>query len=509
MSNSNYFNQLFIFEMANNHQGDVEHGIEIIRQIGKIKDAFPFQFGFKLQYRDLDTFIHPDYKDRQDIKYVKRFSETRLSSDQYKILKDEIVKNGFIAICTPFDENSVDLIEAHNFDIIKIGSCSFTDWPLLEKIAKTDKPIIASTAGATLEEIDKAVSFFEHRQKEFAIMHCIGAYPTPNEDLELNQIDFFRSRYAGVSIGFSTHESPEVLDPIKMAIAKGAVIFERHVGIENDKYNINAYSSNPEQVLAWLSAAKAAYEICGVSGKRRDISEKESADLQGLKRGVFAKSDLKKGDKITPENTFYAIPNIPSQLVCNDLSKYILFTSTQETPKNNPINVNMLTIHDARKEVLNIITKVNSILKNAGLRLPNQLELELSHHYGIENYEEYGAAIINCINREYCKKLIVILPNQKHPAHLHKKKEETFHLLYGDLTIELDGKEQSIHAGEMLVVEREKNHSFRSKNGAVFEEVSTTHFTNDSFYEDPTIMENSNRKTQMMYWADWTNKPIK
>jgi len=85
--------------------------------------------------------------------------ETNLSESEKKLLNDEAKKRGFIAICTPFGENSVDLIEGHDYEIIKIATCLFTDWPLLEKITKTKKPIIASTAGVSLEDIDKVVSF--------------------------------------------------------------------------------------------------------------------------------------------------------------------------------------------------------------------------------------------------------------------------------------------------------------------------------------------------------------
>ena len=160
-SNRDIFRNLFIFEMANNHMGSVEHGLKIIREIHKICKAFDFNFGFKLQYRDLDSFIHPDFKKKLEFKYVKRFLETRLNEDQFKVLKDEVDSLGFISVCTPFDEASVDLIERHDFGIIKIGSCSATDWPLLERVVKTDKPVIVSTAGMPLEEIDKVVSFLD------------------------------------------------------------------------------------------------------------------------------------------------------------------------------------------------------------------------------------------------------------------------------------------------------------------------------------------------------------
>ena len=194
--------------------------------------------------------------------------------EQLKALKDEIKRLGFVSICTPFDENSIDLIEEHDFDIIKIASCSFTDWPLLERIAKTDKPIIASTAGALLEDIDKVVSFFEHRDKHFCIMHCVGEYPTNKKNLQLNQIDLLKKRYPNIPIGYSTHETPDNTDAIKIAIAKGANVFERHIGIKTEKYDINAYSSTIDHISAWLNAARETFDMSGISEKRFDGTEK-------------------------------------------------------------------------------------------------------------------------------------------------------------------------------------------------------------------------------------------
>ena len=111
------FNGLFVFEMANNHQGSVAHGCEIIRQLRAAAEGMPFRFAVKLQYRNLDTFIHPAYRDRQDIKYVKRFRDTGLKEDQILQLKEAIVEAGFIPICTPFDEDSVDWVERHGFQV--------------------------------------------------------------------------------------------------------------------------------------------------------------------------------------------------------------------------------------------------------------------------------------------------------------------------------------------------------------------------------------------------------
>ena len=80
--------------------------------------------------------------------------------------------------------------------------------------------------------------------------------------------------------------------------------------------------------------------------------------------------------------------------------------------------------------------------------------------------------IINIINREYCKKLIIVLPGQYHPVHAHKVKEETFQLLYGDLKVNIEGKDIFMEPGDIQNVLRGEKHSFTSVKGAIFEEVS-------------------------------------
>lgn len=509
MNRDDLFSNLFILEMANNHMGDIDHGLKIINHFHDIcKDFKNFKFAFKFQYRDLDVFIHPDYKDRTDFKYVKRFMETNLSASEKKLLKDEAKKLGFITICTPFDENSVDLIEEHGYEIIKIASCSFTDWHLLEKIVKTNKPIIASTAGSSLEDIDRVVSFFEHRDKDFCIMHCVGEYPTGRKNLQLNQIDFLRTRYPEIHIGYSTHESPDNTDAIKIAIGKGASVFERHVGIKTDKYDINAYSSTPEKISAWLQAAQDAIWMCGLPEGRFEGTEKEKADLRGLQRGVFAKTKIKKGDRVELSNTFFAIPNFGGQIVANQMSKYAEFVANKDIDANQPVRASDVTMANLRDKVLEIVNKVRTLLIESKVVLPDKLEMEISHHYGLDKFEEWGAAIINCINREYCKKLIILLPGQKHPIHYHKKKEETFHVLHGDVTVNLNGKERQCKAGDLVVVEREMKHNFSSRSGAIFEEISTTHYKDDSFYDDIDVINNKNRKTALTFWSDWLLKPV-
>ena len=129
-------------------------------------------------------------------------------------------------------------------------------------------------------------------------------------------------------------------------------------------------------------------------------------------------------------------------------------------------------------------------------------EIELSHHYGLERFREFGAVIINCINRQYCKKLVVMLPRQKHPYHYHEKKEETFQLLCGDLEVEREGHRIKAEPGDTILVKPGEWHKFHTLDGAIFEEVSTTHYNNDSYYEDERIarLPRQARKTVIPNW---------
>ena len=135
-------------------------------------------------------------------------------------------------------------------------------------------------------------------------------------------------------------------------------------------------------------------------------------------------------------------------------------------------------------------------------QIPNNADLEISHHYGIDQFYKYGTCLITIINRGYCKKLLILLPGQTHPGMFHKQKDESFFLLYGDLELKLDHKLVEISEGQIVSIEPGVIHEFSSKGGAIIEEVSSTHLQDDSFYEDEKININKNRKTFVKYWLE-------
>lgn len=491
------FQDLFIFEMANNHQGSVEHGLKIIGAIAKIARKYGIKAGVKFQYRDLDTFIHPDFRSRTDAKHIPRFLSTRLNELDFRTLVEAVHNEGLISLCTPFDEESVGTILDHGIQIIKVASCSSNDWPLLGEIAKAGKPVICSTGGRSIYDIDNIVSFFEHRKVDFALLHCVGIYPVKNGDAQLNFIERMKKRYPFAPVGYSGHEAPDNLDVVKVAVAKGATILERHVGVETETIKLNAYSMTPSQTDAWVSSALSTREILGNGGEKR-ISQDEVESLLSLARGVYAAKDIKKGDLIRRTDVFFAMPCADGQTTSGEYQETMV--AKQDYARNMPILERRTS--SPVSLVRGIVHDVKGMLYEANIVIGNDFEIELSHHYGIEHFRQTGAVLVSLVNREYCKKLVVVLPSQKHPNHRHKIKEETFQLLRGDLEVTLDGREIEMKPGDLVLIEREHWHSFTSRQGAIVEEVSTTHIKGDSEYADEAIQRKDpmERKTVLEDW---------
>lgn len=310
------FNDLFIFEMANNHQGIFEHGLKIIRAMAAVARKTGVRAALKLQFRDLDTIIHPEHRENSDNRFVKRFMSTKLSDEHFSQYVEETRNSGLLSMCTPFDEPSVDRIDKLGIQVIKVASSSANDWPLLERVAASQKPVVCSTGGLDFQGIDRLVEFLEKRRADFALMHCVSIYPTPNHLLSLNQIELMQRRYPRLTIGFSTHEDPSNPHVIRVAYAKGARLFEKHVGIPTHAVSLNAYSATPEQVEAWISAWKDAKEACG-NDEERVVPPEEERDARSFMRGVYVASDVSVGTKLTRGDVFFAIPVLDGQLTAN------------------------------------------------------------------------------------------------------------------------------------------------------------------------------------------------
>jgi sialic acid synthase SpsE len=318
------FDDLFVLELANNHWGKVPRGLAIINAFAQVVRFNNVRAAIKLQFRDVEHFISPSFKGREDLRYIRKTEATKLERREYAQLVEAIREQGCIPMATAFDEASVDLCESLDLPVIKVASSDLNDWFLLERIAKARRPVIVSTGGSSEKDIDELVTFFGNRGIPLALNHCVSLYPSEDDELELNQIDYLRGRYPQLVIGLSTHEYHDWRDSMLISYAKGARTWERHIDIDADGIPVSPYCSLPHQVDAWFKAYHQAREMCGASGASKRIPHKREIEyLDQLVRGVYLKRDLPAGyefhHKSIERDFTLAIPLQKGQLSCREV----------------------------------------------------------------------------------------------------------------------------------------------------------------------------------------------
>ena len=347
MADNSIFEDLFVLEIANNHWGSVERGKKIIHEYSRVIRHNNVKAAIKFQFRDVDSFIHPDFADREDMRYVWKTKQTKLSEEQLGELVEYTRQQGMHPMATCFDEKSVDLFQRLGLDIMKVASSDINDWPLLEKIATLRMPTIVSSGGSSLKDVDDIVSFFEKKNIPLALNHCVSLYPSEDFELELNQIDFLKNRFPDTVIGFSSHEMTSWQASMYVSYAKGARTWERHIDIDDGEYTVSPYCSLPEQIDEWLSAYHLAKEMCGAPGSQKRIPVKREVEyLDKLVRGVYASKDLKKGDTLKADDYFMAIPLQHGQLSCRELVEGEVIL--EDISFNQPIMVDKMDTPYAR-----------------------------------------------------------------------------------------------------------------------------------------------------------------
>ncbi|MBC7618342.1 MAG: N-acetylneuraminate synthase family protein [Candidatus Saccharibacteria bacterium] len=318
------FENFFVLELANNHWGKLDRGLKIIRNHAAIVRYNNVKAAIKLQFRDVDEFIHPEFKGNTENRYIRKTEDTKLSRSDFARMVEEIRYLSCIPMATPFDEASVDLCVEFDMPIIKIASSDMNDWVLIEKIASTRRPTIVSTGGASEKDLDDLVRFYEKRDIPLAINHCVSLYPSEDGELELDQIDYLNDRYPNHVIGLSTHEYHDWESSMLISYGKGARSWERHIDIDYEGVPVSSYCSKPEQCDTWFKAFHKAAQMCGGrSRSKRIISKRETEYLDALVRGAYAKKDLEPGYVFTKESferDFYlAIPLRKGQLSCREV----------------------------------------------------------------------------------------------------------------------------------------------------------------------------------------------
>ena len=340
MSND-IFEDLFVLELANNHWGSLERGYKIVDEFGKVVRQNNVKAAIKLQIRDVDNFVHKDFRKRKDIRYTSKTLATKMTKAQHAKMVDRVKSYGCIPMATAFDETSVDWAVDIGCEILKVASSDINDWFLLQKLAKAEKPVIVSTGGASLKSIDDMVKFFTKRNVPLSINHCVSNYPSEDCELELNEIDFLIKRYPDLVIGHSTHEYHDWSASMLISYAKGARTWERHIDIpypDGDERSVSKYCSLPHQMDEYFRAFHKAKEMCGGSAtERRVVETKEVKYLDNLVRGVYVKNNVEPGKELTVEDVYLAVPLQKGQISSREFMEG--FTTFKMIEKDSPLLV--------------------------------------------------------------------------------------------------------------------------------------------------------------------------
>ena len=205
---------------------------------------------------------------------------------------------GIEIFSSPFDKTAVDFLENLDIPMYKIASMESGDIPLIKYIAKTQKPIIASTGSSTLEEIDELVEAVNSEgNKNLTLLLCTSAYPTPQNQVHLARMDLLYERY-GVPIGLSDHTLGNSAS--LAAVAMGATVIERHFILGRSQGGPDsAFSLEPKELSDLSIQIKQIEESIGNRDWKIQPAESES---RRLRRSLIISKDVKKGDVVTEQN---------------------------------------------------------------------------------------------------------------------------------------------------------------------------------------------------------------
>lgn len=224
-----------IAEIGLNHGGNIDTAKRLIDSATKTGvDAVKFQ-----------TYL-TEKRVPKNSPIVDILKKCELPFEAFKELKDYTETYNIEFFSTPFDEESVDFLESVNCALYKVASFDVVNYKLLSKIADTKKTIIMSVGMANLSEIEGAFKILKNKTDKLAILHCVSAYPTKEEDANLSAIYTLKDKFDCI-IGQSDHTAG-VTVPL-YAVAAGAQIIEKHYKIDEDMNCVDAPVSITEEQM--------------------------------------------------------------------------------------------------------------------------------------------------------------------------------------------------------------------------------------------------------------------
>ena len=303
--NLNITSPFIIAEIGVNHENSFETAIKIIDLAKKGgADAVKFQSYKADLLASKDSPAYWDTTKEETLNQNELFKKyDSFNEDDYRKLSEYCKKINVQFLSTPFDIYSVAYLESI-VPFFKIASADINNFQLLERISKTNKPIILSTGASNIEEIDEAISVLEKKEKkDICLMHCILNYPTENINANLSMIKSLKEKFPERAVGYSDHTLPDKnMRSMTLAYLLGATIIEKHFTHDkglpgNDHY----HAMDCNDLKKFRIKISKIRELIGDETEKKPIQSEHLSRLNA-RRSIVVNSNVKKNDKITIAN---------------------------------------------------------------------------------------------------------------------------------------------------------------------------------------------------------------
>jgi len=321
---------LVIAEVGSNHCGDVE--------LARRSVAAAAECGadvVKFQMYDPDQLVDPempvlDYIAQTHRSQRERFRSLCLPREAFLELARMAADLKIIFMATPFYEGAVEFLDPL-MPAFKIASGDLTHLRLLRAVAARGKPILLSTGMATADEIYRAVR--EVPRERLVLLHCVGAYPTPDEEVNLAAIPYLKDRYE-VAVGWSDHTRGT--EAAVAAVAVGAQVVEKHFILSKDLPAADvSLSADPDEFRSMVDTIRRVERMRGAPGKRP--TQSEGYFREKLRRAVYARRDIPTDTPVTDDMLVALRPCGPGMVPASEWERVVGRTVRRRIPRETPI----------------------------------------------------------------------------------------------------------------------------------------------------------------------------
>ena len=296
---------LLVAEISANHQNSKNKTFKILEAAAKAGlEAVKFQTfnldDMTIKSSNNEFQIKQSFKDKKwnSRSLYSIYKEAQFPYKWHKSVFKKAKSLGLICFSSVFDTKSLKLLESLNAPAYKIASLESLHFPLIEKVCKTNKPILISTGTLDENEIQELLNFLKKiKYKKFLIMHCVSDYPTKNKDVNLKFIAKLKKKH-NCLVGFSDHTCN--LGASISSISFGACMVEKHFKLNKNQNSLDSkFSLTPNEMKLLNYEIKNAWLSIGKSKKKLTKGEKF---VKKYRRSIYSVKNIKKGETFSVDN---------------------------------------------------------------------------------------------------------------------------------------------------------------------------------------------------------------